>query len=220
MTESTQTTPELVKILEGLLFVASEPVTIEHLAAAVEVTAGQIEQGLQQLKEQAQSRGIQLQRQGNKVQLVSAPDLTDYIERFLGLNVAARLSTPALESLAIVAYQQPITRPQIEAIRGVNSDGVLRTLISKGLVEEVGRMDSVGHPALFGTTFEFLRYFGLDNLDALPELNLPQIQFPKKLGDDAPLGEDWYEPEEADDAFELSAEADSETIDTAAPEAE
>jgi segregation and condensation protein B len=202
MTTETQPIPDLVKILEGLLFVAPEPVTIEHLASAVEGTVADIEHGLDQLKAQAASRGIQLQRQGNKVQLVSAPDLTDYIERFLGLNLAARLSTPALETLAIVAYQQPITRPQIEAIRGVNSDGVLRTLISKGLVEEVGRMDSVGHPALFGTTFEFLRYFGLENLEALPKLDLPKIQFPKKLGEESPLDEDWYEPGEADEEID------------------
>jgi segregation and condensation protein B len=106
--------------------------------------------------------------------LVSAPELTNYIERFLGLSVAGKLSTAALETLAMIAYRQPITRPEIEAIRGVNSDGVLRTLISKGLVEEIGRLDTVGHPTLFGTTFEFLRYFGLESLKALPDLTLPE----------------------------------------------
>jgi segregation and condensation protein B len=72
-----------------------------------------------------------------------------------------------------VAYRQPVTRPEIEAIRGVNSDGVLRTLLNKGLVEEVGRLDTVGHPSQFGTTFEFLRYFGLEKIEDLPELDLP-----------------------------------------------
>jgi segregation and condensation protein B len=115
-----------------------------------------------------------VQRYGHKVQLVSAPEATAYIERFLGLATPAKLSTPALETLTIIAYRQPITRPEIEAIRGVNSDGVLRTLLSKGLIEEVGRLDTVGHPALFGTTFEFLRYFGLEDLSALPELALPE----------------------------------------------
>lgn len=173
-------TQNLTKIIEGLLFVASEPVTINHLASAIECTPAQIETALAGLQTESDNRGMRVQRHGNKVQLVSAPELADAIERFLGLSINTRLSTPALETLAIVAYRQPITRPQIEAIRGVNSDGVLRTLISKGLVEEVGRMDSVGQPVLFGTTFEFLRYFGIDNLEQLPELDLPQLEFPTK----------------------------------------
>jgi len=172
------TDEELVKIIEGLLFVASEPVTVNYLCTVANCSTGRVEQALQQLKGDCQNRGIRLQRQANKVQLVSAPELTDYIEQFLGLTFTGKLSTPALETLAIVAYRQPITRPQIEAIRGVNSDGVLRTLISKGLVEEVGRLETVGHPALFGTTFEFLRYFGLESMDELPELELPGLEFP------------------------------------------
>lgn len=175
----TTDTSNLEKIIEGLLFVATEPVTVNHLATAIECTPGQVEAALQRLQENSANRGIQLQQHGGKVQLVSAPELTEAIERFLGLTATAKLSTPALETLAIVAYRQPITRPQIEAIRGVNSDGVLRTLVSKGLVEEVGRLDSVGQPVLFGTTFEFLRYFGIASLDNLPELDLPQLEFPK-----------------------------------------
>ena len=190
MTTDTITDQQLVKIIEGLLFIAPEPVSINYLASVVNCSAGRLEQSLQQLKEDSQNRGIRLQRQGNKVQLVSAPELTDYIEQFLGLTASGKLSTPALETLAIVAYRQPITRPQIEAIRGVNSDGVLRTLISKGLVEEVGRLESVGHPALFGTTFEFLRYFGVESMDDLPELELPGLEFPDNAANsDEPAGE-------------------------------
>jgi segregation and condensation protein B len=174
MTTDTLTDQQLVKIVEGLLFVASEPVSVHHLASAIECEVTQVEAALEQLKESSQPRGVRIQRQGNKVQLVSAPELTDYIERFLGLSISGKLSTAALETLSIVAYRQPVTRPEIEAIRGVNSDGVLRTLLSKGLVEEVGRLDTVGHPTLFGTTFEFLRYFGLENIEALPELELPE----------------------------------------------
>jgi segregation and condensation protein B len=168
----------LEKIIEGLLFVASEPVTVDHLASAADCSLAEVEATLESLHQANQTRGVRVQRQGKKVQMVSAPELAAHIERFLGLTVTARLTTPALETLAIIAYRQPITRPQIEAIRGVNSDGVLRNLGSKGLVEEVGRLDSVGHPALFGTTFEFLRYFGLESLEELPELDLPQIEFP------------------------------------------
>lgn len=158
---------------------APEPVALSYLAEVIECDLAQIQAALDTLAEDCRQRGLRLQRQGDTVQLVTAPELTGYIERFLGLNAPARLSTPALETLAIIAYRQPITRPEIEAIRGVNSDGVLRNLISKGLVEEVGRLESVGHPTLFGTTFEFLRYFGLEKVETLPALDLPQRQLPK-----------------------------------------
>ncbi|RME99871.1 MAG: SMC-Scp complex subunit ScpB [Chloroflexi bacterium] len=189
MTEDISIQLHLTQIIEGLLFVASEPVTVRQLASAVEHSAGQVEAALAELAADCETRGIRLQRHGDKVQLVSAPELAEHIERFLGLTFTGKLSTPALETLAMVAYRQPITRPQIEAIRGVNSDGVLRTLISKGLVEEVGRLDSVGHPALFGTTFEFLRYFGISSLDELPELDLPQLEFPKSDAEEQPVDE-------------------------------
>lgn len=179
------TIQEVTKIVEGLLFVASEPVTVGHLASAIECTENRVEKALQQLQEECQARGIRIQRQGKKVQLVSAPDLADYIERFLGLSVSSKLSPAALEALSIVAFQQPVTRPEIEAIRGVNSDGVLRTLLNKGLVEEVGRLDTVGHPAQFGTTFEFLRYFGLEKIEDLPELDLPELNIPIPVQDES-----------------------------------
>jgi segregation and condensation protein B len=188
MTTPIQIEQERMKIVEGLLFVASEPVTIDHLASVIECSSDDMERALEQLKESCRDRGMRLQRKGKKVQLVSAPELTDYIERFLELSVSGKLSTPALETLAIVAYRQPITRPEIEAIRGVNSDGVLRTLLSKGLVEEVGRLDTVGRPTLFGTTFEFLRYFGLEDMVDLPALELPELS-PNGAKDDEASGD-------------------------------
>lgn len=160
----------LVKTVEALLFVAPEPVTVRQLASALECSSTEVETALEQLRTEYRDRGIRLQRKGNKIQLVSAPELVEPIERFLGASVSGKLSTPALETLAIIAYRQPITRMDIEAIRGVNSDGVLRTLLSKGLVEEVGRMDTVGRPVLYGCTFEFLRFFGLEDLAELPDL--------------------------------------------------
>jgi len=189
MTTDTLTDQDLVKIVEGLLFVAPEPVTVNHLAAAIECEVKRVEMALAQLQESYQSRGVRLQQQGQKVQLVSAPELTDHIERFLGLSISGKLSPAALETLAIITYRQPVTRPEIEAIRGVNSDGVLRTLLSKGLVEEIGRLDSVGHPALFGTTFEFLRYFGLENIEDLPELELPEIGTVGNTDEPEPAGD-------------------------------
>jgi segregation and condensation protein B len=164
----------LAAIVESLLFVADAPVPVSQLAGAAECDAPDIEAALKSLAEDYANRGVRLQRKGNLVQLVSAPQAAPYVERFLGLSLSGKLSAAALETLAMVAYKQPITRPQIEAIRGVSSDGVLRTLMSKGLIEEVGRLETVGHPVLFGTTFEFLQYFGLDSLDELPSLEIDE----------------------------------------------
>ena len=118
--------------------------------------------------------GLALQRQGDKVQMVTAPEIAPYVERLLGLDLSSRLSPAALEVLAIIAYRQPITRAEIEAIRGVNCDGVLRTLSSKGLVGEIGRLEQAGRPILYGTTFEFLQYFGLHGVQDLPPLPKPE----------------------------------------------
>jgi len=168
----------LAAIVESLLFVADAPVPVSQLAEAAECEARDIEAALESLAEDYANRGIRLQRKANRVQLVSVPQAAPYIERFLGLSLSGKLSAAAVETLAIIAYKQPVTRPQIEAIRGVSSDGVLRTLISKGLIEEVGRLETVGHPVLFGTTFEFLQYFGLDSLEALPPFEFEEEQHP------------------------------------------
>ncbi len=161
---------DLTALVESLLFVADEPVPVTRLASALEVSEDAIRSALEKLEEAYQTRGMRLQRKGDRVQLVSAPEAAPYIERFLGLDLTTRLSPAALEVLAIVAYHQPITRAQIEAIRGVSCDAVLRTLVSRGLLEEVGRLERAGRPILYGTTFQFLQYFGLNSLDELPPL--------------------------------------------------
>jgi len=165
-------TPDLSALIEGLLFVADEPVTISRMAEALEVAPAEVEAALVALKERYAGRGVRLQRTGGRIQLASAPEIAAYLERFLGLELQSRLSQAALEALTIVAYQQPITRPQVEAVRGVNSDSVLRTLLGKGLIEEVGRLETVGRPILYGTTMAFLQFFGLESLKDLPELDL------------------------------------------------
>jgi len=152
------------------LFVADEPVPVARLASALVVPQETAEAALDRLEKECQTRGVRIQRKGDRVQMVSAPEAAPYIERFLGLDLTTRLSPAALEVLAIVAYRQPITRAQIEAIRGVSCDAVLRTLISRGLLEEVGRLEQVGRPILYGTTFQFLQYFGLNTLADLPPL--------------------------------------------------
>lgn len=156
--------------LEALLFIASEPLTLERLAEALGCALPEVETALDRLEARLATGGLRLQRLGRRVQLATAPQVASLVGRFLALEVNLRLSQPALETLAIVAYAQPITRPQLEAIRGVNSDSVLRTLVAAGLVEEVGRAESVGRPLLYGTTFQFLQQFGLQRLAELPPL--------------------------------------------------
>jgi segregation and condensation protein B len=156
--------------VEALLFVADSPVSVGRLAEALQVTPAQVEHALDDLEATYAERGLRLQRAGSRVQLITTPEVAPAIERFLGLEARAHLSRAALETLAIVAYRQPITRPEIETIRGVGSDSVLRTLLRYGLIDEVGRAPTVGLPILYGTTFEFLQHFGLRNLEELPPL--------------------------------------------------
>lgn len=160
---------ELKALIESLLFVADRPVTVEHLATALDVPVEEIEAALQALREEYQERGIRIQHKGDRLQLVSAPEAGPHIERFLGLEISGRLSTAALEALSIVAYRQPVTRAQVEAIRGVHSDSVLRSLVRRGLIEVIGRAESVGRPILYGTSFEFLQQFGLQSMQDLPD---------------------------------------------------
>ena len=169
------TPDDLLRHLESLLFVSSEPAEIAQLAAALDVPASHIESAIDEFADRCKWRGIRVQRKGQRVQLASSPDAAPYVEKYLGLNAVTRLSQAALETLAIVAYRQPITRPEIEVLRGVDCDGVLRTLTARQLIVEVGRLDTVGHPIRYGTTFEFLRYFGLERLDQLPSLNMAEL---------------------------------------------
>lgn len=166
--------------LEALLFVATGSITLGQLAIALEISTRQIEDGLKKLEEHYNqiggNHGLRLQRHSGRVQITTAPELAPIIEKYIGLEAPSHLSRAALETLAIIAYQQPVTRPEVDSIRGVNSDAVLKTLLSKGLVEEVGRAERPGRPILFTTTSEFLQYFGLSSLDELPPLNLSALE--------------------------------------------
>jgi segregation and condensation protein B len=169
-----QNLPELnlSALLEGLLFAAPEPVTPAQLGAALEISPTEVEKGLVALEEDLRGRGIRLQRHAGRVQLTTASEMADQVETFLGLEATSRLSRAALEALAIIAFQQPVTRPQVDSIRGVNSDGVMKSLLSKGLLQEVGRSDGPGRPILYGTTPDFLQHFGLNSLAELPPLDV------------------------------------------------
>ncbi len=160
----------LVAQVEAVLFVAERPVTVAELARLLRVADETIEQALEELAKEYARRGLSLQRLGDALQLASNPRAAPVVQRFLGREMSARLSPAALETLAIVAYRQPVTRAQIEAIRGVNPDHALQGLLARGLIEEVGRLETVGRPILYGTTFEFLRAFGLRSLDDLPRI--------------------------------------------------
>jgi len=159
--------------IEAMLFVSAEPVPVAQLSQALDVTASVVERGLKELDETLSTRGLRLQRNAGRVQLTTAPELAPLVELFLGLEATTHLSRAALETLAIIAYQQPCTRPQVDSIRGVNSDGMMKSLLSKGLVQEAGRTDGPGRPILYSTTPEFLQHFGLGSITELPPLAAP-----------------------------------------------
>jgi segregation and condensation protein B len=160
--------------LEALLFVAPGPVAPSQFAEALDLRVDVVEQELTAMAEDyAARRGLSLQWFAGKVQLTSAPEAGVLVEKFLGLEATARLSRAALETLAIVAYRQPITRPGVDAIRGVNSDGVMKSLLNKGMFQEMGRAETPGRPILYGITNEFLEHFGLATLADLPAYDEP-----------------------------------------------
>jgi len=160
--------------LEALLFIAGEPVTTAQLATALDVAPSAIERGLNELGASLSAGGLRLQRHLGRVQLTTAPQLAELIERFLGLEATTHLTRAALETLAIIVYQQPVTRPQIDSIRGVNSDSMMKSLLHKGLILESGRADGPGRPILYSTTPEFLQHFGLNSILEMPSLAKPE----------------------------------------------
>ena len=167
----------LSAIIETLLFVSTTTISVSQLAKSLDESEKKIQEALNELQEYyQQSRGLMLQWHNHRVQLITAPSLGEIIEEFLGIEVTTSLSQAALEALAIIAYRQPITRPEIDEIRGVNSDGVVRNLLSKGLIEEMGRKEGVGRPVLYGTTSDFLSYFGITSLDDLPAFDAMPIE--------------------------------------------
>jgi segregation and condensation protein B len=161
--------PELQALVEALLLVAPQPATPEELARGAGVEVAQIEAALASL-EAATDRGWVVQRHRGTVQLATAPRFAAHVRRFLNLDRETRLSTAALETLAIVAYRQPVTRAEVEGVRGVDCSGVLATLHARGLIEAVGRLPTPGNPIQYGTTPDFLRHFGLRSLADLPPL--------------------------------------------------
>jgi segregation and condensation protein B len=170
---------DLPMLIESILFVAEVAVDVDTLARSLQRPARDVELALQQLEERCIGRGFRLQRDDDFVQLVTAPEAGPYVERFLGLESRQRISGAALEALAIIAYKQPVTRATVEAIRGVNSDGAIASLIGRGLVEEVGKAPGPGRPALLGTSLKFLEHFGLMHPSELPPLPATMVAPPE-----------------------------------------
>lgn len=159
--------------VEGILFAAGEPVRAAKLAAVLEVELEEINEAVRLLKYQYDSelRGLQIIEIDEGYQICSRPEYYVYIQEILGEQRRQALSNAAMEALAIIAYKQPITRGQVEYIRGVNSDGAVNRLVERGLVEESGRLDAPGRPILYKTTQTFLRCFGLKTPQDLPVID-------------------------------------------------
>ena len=179
----------LARVIEALLFSAPKPLSIRELAAAIKgagaedpaaagpnefarVTEGEIAAALEQLKMEyvREQRAFQIIEKAEGWQLVTDPTFASWVRQLFPVPKPARLTAPALETLAIIAYRQPITRADVEAVRGVNIDGVLQTLMERGLVKIAGRAEIPGRPLLYETTQFFLDHFGLRNLDELPNV--------------------------------------------------
>ncbi len=169
-TEARSDQDRLAQALLAVLFVRAEPISLEELARALEVGAQEVVDAAGLAALLLQGTGLMLQDHRGELQLVSHPGSAWAVERAVRPEVASRLSRPALETLAIVAYRQPISRAAIEAIRGVNCDAVLERLIRHDLVTEVGRSDGPGRAHLFGTTMHFLQVVGIARIEDLPPL--------------------------------------------------
>jgi len=200
----------LPRVIEALLFSAQRPLSIRELTEAIKgagtedefspnefarVNQAEVAAGLEQLKVEyiEQQRAFQLDEKADGWQMVTDPQYVQWVRQLFPAPKPARLSAPALETLAIIAYRQPITRADVEAVRGVNIDGVLQTLMERGLVKIAGRAEIPGRPLLYETTQFFLDHFGLRNLDELPNVeelrtrNLPKARVSAGAGEaDAP----------------------------------
>ena len=161
---------KLKKTLEALLFVTKKPLTLEELSKVTESPEDAISSAINELIKEFEPRGLKIVPVAHGYILGTDEECSEYVDRLINSKIETTLSPQALETLAIIAYKQPITKPEIESIRGLYSDGVIESLLAKKLIEDKGRSPSLGRPILYGTTTEFLRHFGLKDLDNLPNL--------------------------------------------------
>jgi len=204
--------------VEGILFAAGEPVKTAKLAIALETDTKSINKAVEELKDEYNKsrRGFAIIDIDEGYQICSRPEYYAYIQVILGEQRRQALSNAAMETLAIIAYKQPITKSGIEYIRGINSDGSVNRLIERGLVEECGRLNAPGRPILYRTTIDFLRCFGLDTLSALPHVEIEKISngvedVPEE--DVLPLEENASENPDTDSTADINTEsAENSTI--------
>lgn len=165
-------------VIESLLFVAGEPLKLRDICNIIEWDEEECSQLLKEMELDYDNdiRGIKIISIDEGYQFVTKPQNSDYIQKLLRRNVRQSLSQASLESLAIIAYKQPITRVDIDDIRGVKSDSAIQRLLERNLIKEKGRLEVPGRPILYGTTDEFLRAFGLENLKELPSLDIFNIE--------------------------------------------
>ncbi|MDP2166792.1 MAG: SMC-Scp complex subunit ScpB [Thermodesulfovibrionales bacterium] len=159
-------------LLEALLFVSGETVTVPEFKAASELPEAEIKGLMEELIQEYRERnsGVVIAEIAGGYQMVTNPEYAEWVRKFSGAAKAQKLSLPALETLAIIAYKQPMIKAEVEELRGVNSDGVIKTLLEKRLIKIVGKKEAPGRPLLYTTTTEFLQYFGLKDLSELPTL--------------------------------------------------
>jgi segregation and condensation protein B len=180
--------------IEAILFSSSRPLKLRELQEATQADRAAVEAALDELRNALAGHGLMLQRHQDQVHLVTRPELARYVRRALRPEVTGKLSAAAYETLAIVAYQQPVTRSRIEEIRGVNCDRVLANLELRDLVVEVGRLPGPGQAKLYGTTMRFLQMLGLESLDQLPTPSAPDAATTL-----AKMGNDGRDPEDGQD---------------------
>lgn len=158
--------------LEALLFLSGEPITLSTAKDVIELPESEIKRLFDELiiEYRERNKGLLIVEIANGYQMVTNPAYEEWVKKFRSTHISSRLSMPALETLAIIAYKQPAIRVEVEQIRGVNSDSAIRTLLEKRLIKIMGRKEVPGRPFLYGTTREFLQYFGLKDLTELPTL--------------------------------------------------
>jgi len=165
--------------LEAILFSSNRPLKLRELQQATDTDRPQVEKALTELRSALEGRGVMLMRHHDEIHLATRPEHAAVVRRALRPEVSGKLSPAAYETLAIVAYQQPVARSQVEAVRGVNCESVLANLELRDLVAEVGRGSGPGQPKLYGTTMRFLQVMGLESLDHLPTPRLDGAEDPK-----------------------------------------
>lgn len=162
------------KIIESILLVAEKPVSVKELAACSEAMQSEVQKSLTELMTEYKDRGIKIIKKGEYFSLVTDPENSEAVAKFLNEELRHDLSEAAIETLSIITYKQPVTRIEVEEIRGVQSDQILRNLLIRGLITEVGRKDAPGRPILYGTTMEFMQYFGFEHEGEIPEFVCPE----------------------------------------------